>query len=350
VIIWSARGQAQSQQASSGDSSEPANMHPALGAGSMPLPATSRVTGEQAAVGSWQLVSPEGGVTYMAALARSFAPFQPSGLLKPTAMGSDLSEPAVSCETANRHMSEDMSRPLSDKPDGTTSNAQVTNTCLPAGERPNKMPIFISGASDTRSFLAWLRASCPGGLTAQLKGEKMMVVSATADGFRAVVIALWSLNGREGVSFHTFTLPEDHCVRLLVKNLGRGMPESIVREELESLNIRVQESCSCDPASTTWTQPKTTLPPPTSLSQWREGLRCQKEIHSLNSADCECQWSCTWPQKAHCNASAASALDTRGVTADTRPSASCVVAPTSPVGALPRENSLSAVAAGETTL
>jgi hypothetical protein len=29
-------------------------------------------------------------------------------------------------------------------------------------------------------------------------------------------------------------------VRLLVKNLGRGMPESVVREELESLKIRVQ--------------------------------------------------------------------------------------------------------------
>ena len=40
--------------------------------------------------------------------------------------------------------------------------------------------------------------------------------------------------------FHTFTLPEDRCVRLLVNNLGRGMPESVVREELESLNIRVQ--------------------------------------------------------------------------------------------------------------
>jgi hypothetical protein len=27
-----------------------------------------------------------------------------------------------------------------------------------------------------------------------------------------------------------------------LKNLGRGMPESVVREELESLNIRVQGS------------------------------------------------------------------------------------------------------------
>jgi hypothetical protein len=33
-------------------------------------------------------------------------------------------------------------------PFGTTPNAQVTNT-LPAGERPNKTPIFISGVSDT---------------------------------------------------------------------------------------------------------------------------------------------------------------------------------------------------------
>jgi hypothetical protein len=67
-----------------------------------------------------------------------------------------------------------------------------------------------------------------------------MVVPSTADGFRAAVSALRSLDGREGVSFHTFTLPEDRCVRLLVKNLGRGMPESVVREELGSLNIRVQ--------------------------------------------------------------------------------------------------------------
>jgi hypothetical protein len=42
------------------------------------------------------------------------------------------------------------------------------------------------------------------------------------------------------VSFHTYSLPENRCVRLLVKNLGRRIPESVVREELESLNIHVQ--------------------------------------------------------------------------------------------------------------
>jgi hypothetical protein len=74
---------------------------------------------------------------------------------------------------------------------------------------------------------------------AQLKGEKLMVVSSTVDGFRAAVSALRSLAGKDGVYFHTFTFPEDRCARLLVKNLGRGMPESVVRE-LESLNICVQ--------------------------------------------------------------------------------------------------------------
>jgi len=75
---------------------------------------------------------------------------------------------------------------------------------------------------------------------AQLKSEKLMVVPSTADGFRAVVSTLRSLDEKDGVSFHTFTLPEDRCARLLVKNLGRVMPESVVREELETLNICVQ--------------------------------------------------------------------------------------------------------------
>jgi hypothetical protein len=151
----------------------------------------------------------------VAALAGSVAPFLPSGLLKPTAMGSEQSEPAVSTETGNRRTSEDMPGPLSDTTlhhsDGTTLNAQVTNTCLLAGQRPDKKPIFISGASHTCGFLAWFRASYPGGLTFQLKREMLMVVPATADGFQAAVSALRSLNGREGVSFQTFTVPEDPC-------------------------------------------------------------------------------------------------------------------------------------------
>jgi len=58
-------------------------------------------------------------------------------------MDLDVSEPAVSSEAGNRCMSSDMSGPLSNKPHGTTLNAQVANTCLPSEERLNKMPIFI---------------------------------------------------------------------------------------------------------------------------------------------------------------------------------------------------------------
>jgi hypothetical protein len=67
-----------------------------------------------------------------------------------------------------------------------------------------------------------------------------MVVPSKDDGFRAAVGSFRSLDGKKGVSFHTFTLPEDPCMRLLVKKLGSGMPESVVGEELESLNIRLQ--------------------------------------------------------------------------------------------------------------
>jgi hypothetical protein len=66
-----------------------------------------------------------------------------------------------------------------------------------------------------------------------------MIVPSTADGFSTAVSTVRSLDGKEGVSFHTFNLPDDRCVLLLVKNLGRGMPESVIREELESLDIRV---------------------------------------------------------------------------------------------------------------
>jgi hypothetical protein len=73
-----------------------------------------------------------------------------------------------------------------------------------------------------------------------MKGEKLMILPGTADGFRATVSVLRSLDGSKGVTFHTFSLPEDRRVRLLMKNLGRQMPENVVREKLEALEIRVQ--------------------------------------------------------------------------------------------------------------
>jgi hypothetical protein len=65
-----------------------------------------------------------------------------------------------------------------------------------------------------------------------MNGKKLMIVPVTADGFRVTVSALRSLDGSKGATFHTFPLPEDRCLHLLVKTLGRQMPESVVRVEL----------------------------------------------------------------------------------------------------------------------
>jgi hypothetical protein len=110
------------------------------------------VTDEQTAISSRQLGPPEGGATCAAVLAGPLVHCQSSGSLMPTAMDSDLSKTAVTPDTANWHMSSDMSRPLSDKPDGTTPKDQVTTTYLPTPTY--QQPIFIRGVSDTRSFLA----------------------------------------------------------------------------------------------------------------------------------------------------------------------------------------------------
>ena len=144
-------------------------------------------------------------------------------------------------------------------------------------------------------------------------------------------------------------LPEDRCARLLVKNLGRGMPERVVREELETLGNHVQGVTHLRSSRRDQDRTKDRPPTPTSLYQWREGLRCPESAQSPNSAACKCRWRRTWLQRALCDASAASASDTRSEIVVTRLVASRVVAPTCPVGDQPRESSLSAAAVGVTT-
>ena len=72
----------------------------------------------------------------------------------------------------------------------------------------------------------------------------------------------------EGVSFHTFILSEDRCVRLLVKNLGRGMRDSVVSEELESLAIRVQRVTQLHPGRRDQNPAKYRPLTPAPLYQW----------------------------------------------------------------------------------
>jgi hypothetical protein len=103
---------------------------------------------------------------------------------------------------------------------------------VPPGERRNKTPVYVSGVRNTRKFLERIREKTASKLLAQMKGETLIVVPETADGYRATIGDLRSLGGDKGVSFHTFSLPEDRCVGLLLENLGKRMTESEIKEEL----------------------------------------------------------------------------------------------------------------------
>ena len=155
-------------------------------------------------------------------------PQQSSGPHKPHSKGSDHFEPTALSEATTRLMSlADISGPLCGMPDGTTRNEKVVTNCIAtAEERQNKTPIYVSGVTDTRGFQTWIRASCHKGLSAQIKGERLMLVQRLADGFRATVSAMRSLDGSKGVGFHTFSLAEDRCLRLLSKNLRTSSERS----------------------------------------------------------------------------------------------------------------------------
>jgi hypothetical protein len=68
----------------------------------------------------------------------------------------------------------------------------------------------------------------------------MILDPRTVDGYGARVSTLRSLDGSKIVRFYAFSLPEDRCLCLLVKTLGRQMPEEVVQKKLGILWICVQ--------------------------------------------------------------------------------------------------------------
>jgi hypothetical protein len=170
---------------------------------------------------------------------------KPSGPPEPTAKGTgSLSVPVASKEAAQRRTSpgahSDVSGPMGGTPTSNTSSSAQVEKVVPPGERRNKPPVYVSGVKKIRSFLEWVRTKSASKIVAQMNEEYLMLVPETADGFRATIGALRSLGDGEGVSFHTFSLPEDRCVRMLLKNLGKRMPEAETKGELEALPIHMQ--------------------------------------------------------------------------------------------------------------
>jgi hypothetical protein len=115
----------------------------------------------------------EGGLAYAAVVAGRAVPCQESGPLKTTANGSGTPNPlSYLRQTLGARLFETCPGLLNGTPAGTTPDTPMqTTTAVPAGQRHNKNLIYVSGVTDTRGFLAWLRESCPSGLSAQMKGE-----------------------------------------------------------------------------------------------------------------------------------------------------------------------------------
>jgi hypothetical protein len=187
--------------------SEHASRRPAPGHLFDDGPEAQGTKGELAALGIRQLGQTEGGLVYAAVAAGVASTQEPSGPHKSAAKRADHSTPATSFEVDTRRMSlEDISGPLCCMPVGATTYAQVASNSADPASEGHKTPIYVTVVTDTRGFLIWILASCPSGVSAQIKGEKLMLVPRTAEGFRAAVSALRSLDGSKSVSFHTFSL------------------------------------------------------------------------------------------------------------------------------------------------
>jgi hypothetical protein len=65
-------------------------------------------------------------------------------------------------------------------------------------------------------------------------------------------------------------------VRLLVKNLGRGMPESVVQEELGTMDIHVQGFRHLRSGRRDQDPTKDSPLTPTPLFQWHGAPKCPK--------------------------------------------------------------------------
>lgn len=152
------------------------------------------------------------------------------------------------------------------------------------------------------------------------------------NGFRPAVSELRSLNGEEGVGFHTLTNPEDRSVRLLVKTLGWVMPESIVRWTWNPWTFVYWESRSYVTAVKI-RNPRTAFSTPLQSIVGACGVPRAFNIRTLRTAGVD--GDVHGIKKTHYNTRFARALDTRSLIADTRRGASYVGVPTNRLALYP---------------
>jgi hypothetical protein len=185
---------------------------------------------------------------------------------------------------------------------------------------------------------------CSSKLVAQMGIQNLMVVTKTANGFWATISAMQSLGESKNLSNQNFSLPEDRCVDLLLKNLGKGMPEADVREELEALHIHVQTVMQLrsrrrvkyvekdSPLTTNFTLPVAGGPNVAKVCSPTDCCCLRVKVEMYNAP------------KGLCNANSVSALGTLGVTVATHLGAWHVGTPTHQGNVSTQSSRLSAAA------
>ena len=98
----------------------------------------------------------------------------------------------------------------------------MANTNLPAGERINKTPNFYFRDQRHQGISGLDATNLPQPTICPAAGRNVGCRSGHSRRFRVAVSGLRSLDGENGVNFHTYSLPEDRCVRLLIKTSAEG--------------------------------------------------------------------------------------------------------------------------------
>jgi hypothetical protein len=148
-----------------------------------------------------------------------------------------------------------------------------------------------------------------------------MLLPMNADGFRVTFGSLRSLGEKKGVNFHTYSLPMDRCVRLLLKKLGKRMPEAEIKEELKALRISVQAVVQLRSNRRDQDPEKNRPLTPHFIVSVARGPEVAKVRSLAELRGLRLQVETYIAPKVRFNANAASALGTRSETAATHPGA-----------------------------
>jgi len=228
--------------------------------------------------------APEGGVTYATALSWPVAPFQPSGSLKPTAMESDTSEPAVASETVNRRIL------------ATCLDLWATSQMAPLPTPRWSTPAYQQESVPIRHTFLFQESWHPflPGLVASVLPWRSdgPTKDWEADGRPVNRKRFQSLGQRAAVPRRGGRCEFSH-LQTPGGPLCAALGKSVWERRLGGVRVPGHSCSGSHAAAFRPSRPGPSQGPPsqpTSLYRWRGCLRCPKCNQSPNSAACLCRW------------------------------------------------------------